>query len=78
LGLLAADSFFGFMTLLGIISLAGIVINNAIILLERIKLELEVNGSAQKYTIVEAAQRPIWPILLTTAITYFDNKAVRT
>ena len=38
-GLLVGQSFFGFMTLLGIISLAGIVINNAIVLLERIKLE---------------------------------------
>ena len=38
-GLLLADLYFGFMTLLGVISLAGIVINNAIVLLDRIRIE---------------------------------------
>lgn len=68
-GLIIADSFFGFMTLLGIISLAGIVINNAIVLLERIKLEIEVNGYEPQQAIIEAAQRRMRPILLTTATT---------
>ena len=40
-GLLVAKSHFGFMTFLGVISLAGIVINNAIVLLDRIKVEIE-------------------------------------
>jgi len=70
-GLIIADSFFGFMTLLGIISLAGIVINNAIVLLERIKIEIEDNGLEPQYAIVEAAQRRLRPILLTTATTVF-------
>ena len=70
-GLVIAKSFFGFMTLLGIISLAGIVINNAIVLLERIKLEVEENGLAPQAAIVEAAQRRMRPILLTTATTVF-------
>ena len=70
-GLVIAKSFFGFMTLLGIISLAGIVINNAIVLLERIKLEVEVNGLSPQSAIVEAAQRRMRPILLTTATTVF-------
>jgi len=70
-GLIIANSFFGFMTLLGIISLAGIVINNAIVLLERIKLEIEVNGLAPQQAIIEAAQRRMRPILLTTATTVF-------
>ena len=70
-GLVVAKSFFGFMTLLGIISLAGIVINNAIVLLERIKLEVEVNGLSAQSAIVEAAQRRMRPILLTTATTVF-------
>ncbi|MBL3526840.1 MAG: efflux RND transporter permease subunit [gamma proteobacterium endosymbiont of Lamellibrachia anaximandri] len=68
-GLILADSFFGFMTLLGVISLAGIVINNAIVLLERIQLELEVNGLPPQQAIIEAAQRRLRPILLTTATT---------
>jgi len=70
-GLFIANSFFGFMILLGIISLAGIVINNAIVLLERIKLEIDVNGLSPQDAIVEAAQRRMRPILLTTATTVF-------
>ncbi|MBE1299511.1 MAG: MMPL family transporter [Alteromonadaceae bacterium] len=68
-GLLLGQSFFGFMTLLGIVSLAGIVINNAIVLLERIKLEMEDNGLPHYDAILEAAQRRARPILLTTATT---------
>lgn len=68
-GLLVARSFFGFMTLLGVISLAGIVINNAIVLLERIKFEQEENQLAPQEAIIVAAQRRLRPILLTTATT---------
>ena len=70
-GLIITNSFFGFMTLLGIISLAGIVINNAIVLLERIKFEIDVNGLPAQQAIIEAAQRRMRPILLTTATTVF-------
>jgi len=68
-GLLLARSFFGFMALLGVVSLAGIVINNAIVLLERIKYEIDVNGLAPQQAIIDAAQRRTVPILLTTATT---------
>ncbi len=68
-GLLVLDSYFGFMTLLGIISLAGIVINNAIVLIDRIKIEIEENGLEPSRAVVEAAQRRLRPILLTTATT---------
>jgi len=68
-GLLAAGSYFGFMTLLGIISLSGIVINNAIVLLDRIRIEIEDNGLEPRRAIVESAQRRLRPILLTTATT---------
>ena len=68
-GLFIGGSYFGFMTLLGIISLAGIVINNAIVLLERIQQEIEVNGLSPQQAIIEAAQRRMRPILLTTATT---------
>ena len=69
IGLLSAGSYFGFMTLLGIISLSGIVINNAIVLLECIKLEMDENGLVPQQAIVVAAQRRLRPILLTTATT---------
>jgi multidrug efflux pump subunit AcrB len=68
-GLLIANSFFGFMTLLGIISLAGIVINNAIVLLERIKIELNNSANSDFENIIIAAQKRLTPILLTTATT---------
>jgi multidrug efflux pump subunit AcrB len=67
-GLLLANSFFGFMTLLGIISLAGIVINNAIVLLERIQLERD-KGLEHLQAIISATQQRARPILLTTATT---------
>jgi len=68
IGLVTFKSYFGFMTLLGIVSLAGIVINNAIVLLERIKIELD-NGVSPQDAIVAAAQQRARPILLTTATT---------
>ena len=68
-GLLIGKSYFGFMTLLGIISLAGIVINNAIVLLERIQLEIDELSLAPYDAIISAAQKRFRPILLTTATT---------
>jgi len=68
-GLLIGKSYFGFMTLLGIISLAGIVINNAIVLLERIQLEINELGLPPYEAILAAAQKRFRPILLTTATT---------
>ncbi|WP_299459503.1 efflux RND transporter permease subunit [uncultured Microscilla sp.] len=69
LGLLGAGSYFGFMTLLGVISLAGIVINNAIVLLDRIQLEINELGKPPQEAIIAAAQQRFRPILLTTATT---------
>ncbi len=69
IGLIVADSYFGFMTLLGVVSLSGIVINNANVLLERIQIELEENFRTPQDAIVEAAQRRLRPIFLTTATT---------
>ncbi len=68
-GLIVARSYFGFMTLLGIISLSGIVINNAIVLLDRIRIEIDENGLEPQRAVLEAAQRRLRPILLTTLTT---------
>lgn len=68
-GLLIARSYFGFMTLLGVISLSGIVVNNAIVLLDRIRIEIEEKGLAPQQAILEAARRRLRPILLTTFTT---------
>ncbi|MFT5521488.1 MAG: multidrug efflux pump, partial [Enterobacterales bacterium] len=70
-GLLVGNSFFGFMTLLGIISLAGIVINNAIVLLERIKIETDSGKYTPAQAVIEGCQKRLRPIVLTTATTVF-------
>ena len=69
IGLLVLKSYFGFMTLLGVISLAGVVINNAIVLIDRIRIERDENGLEPQKAVVMAAQRRLRPILLTTATT---------
>ena len=48
IGLIVLRSYFGFMAFLGVISLAGIVINNAIVLIDRIEIEInELKRSTQ-------------------------------
>jgi len=68
ISLLLGQSFFGFMTLLGVISLSGIVINNAIVMLERIEMELD-GGCSHFDAIINAAVQRSRPIMLTTATT---------
>ncbi|MDH3611950.1 MAG: efflux RND transporter permease subunit [Gammaproteobacteria bacterium] len=68
-GLLAANSSFGFFTILGLISLSGIIINNAIVLLDRIAIEIRDFGRSQADAIMTACQQRMRPILLTTATT---------
>jgi multidrug efflux pump subunit AcrB len=68
-GLLAANSTFGFFTILGLISLSGIIINNAIVLLDRIAIEIRDFGRAEAEAIMIACQQRMRPILLTTATT---------
>ncbi|NND07759.1 MAG: efflux RND transporter permease subunit [Saprospiraceae bacterium] len=68
-GLLLFRSFFGFFAFMGMISLAGIVINNAIVMIDRIKIEIEESGRAPFDGIVSAAQQRFRPIMLTTFTT---------
>ena len=67
-GLIVSQSHFGFMALLGNVALAGIVINNAIVLIDRIGIEMR-SGLEPQRAVVGAAQRRLRPILLTTATT---------
>ena len=68
LGLLSFNSYFGFMAFLGVISLAGIVINNAIVLIDRIKIEEEM-GKNSYQAIIDGSIQRFRPILLTTFTT---------
>lgn len=68
-GLLIFRASFGFFAFLGLISLAGIVINNAIVLLDRIQIELDQSGKKPIEAIIAAAQQRFRPILLTSCTT---------
>ncbi|MFT6808357.1 MAG: multidrug efflux pump subunit AcrB [Saprospiraceae bacterium] len=68
LGLLFLRSYFGFFAFLGIISLAGIVINNAIVLLDRIDIEIASGKNGVK-AIIDAGKQRFRPIMLTTFTT---------
>lgn len=68
-GLLITGTNLSFTGFLGIISLSGIVINNAIVLIDRIQLELDENNRNVYDAIIAAAQERFRPILLTTFTT---------
>lgn len=68
-GLLIFRSFFGFFAFIGLISLAGIVINNAIVLLDRIQIEQDRAGHPTVEAILAATRQRFRPILLTTCTT---------
>ncbi|MEO0528489.1 MAG: efflux RND transporter permease subunit, partial [Bacteroidota bacterium] len=68
IGLLVFQEPFGFMPFLGVISLAGIVINNAIVLIDRIEIEIRARESIQDAVIAACLQR-FRPILLATFTT---------
>jgi multidrug efflux pump subunit AcrB len=67
-GLVVADSFFSFTAFLGIISLAGIIINDAIVLIDKIGSELN-EGKGLLESIKKSANDRFSPILLTTLTT---------
>lgn len=67
-GLLGAFSVFSFTAFLGIISLAGIIINDAIVLVDKIGSELDA-GKPLIESITKSANDRFSPILLTTLTT---------
>lgn len=69
LGLIVLRSYFGFMAFLGVISLAGIVINNAIVLIDRIEIELSELKRKPQDAVIAACLQRFRPILLTTFTT---------
>lgn len=69
LGLLLFGVPFGFMAFLGVISLAGIVINNAIVLIDRIEIEEKELKRTPQDAIIGACLQRFRPILLATFTT---------
>ncbi|MEM7106632.1 MAG: efflux RND transporter permease subunit [Bacteroidota bacterium] len=68
-GLLSFGQNFGFMPFLGVISLAGIIINNAIVLVDRIEMEQGKYQREDKDAVVMACLQRFRPIILATATT---------
>ncbi|WP_299187900.1 efflux RND transporter permease subunit [uncultured Aquimarina sp.] len=69
LGLLIFNVPFGFMAFLGVISLAGIVINNAIVLVDRIEIEENEIKRKPQDAIIAACLQRFRPIILATFTT---------
>jgi len=67
-GMLITGAFFGFMGILGFLSLAGIIINNAIVLLDSMQNEIDV-GAAPYDAVMTASLTRFKPVLMTTATT---------
>jgi multidrug efflux pump subunit AcrB len=68
-GLIVFREAFGFLPFLGLISLAGIVINNAIVLLDRVDFENKQLGRPLNDAIIAACLQRFRPILLATTTT---------
>ena len=68
IGLLLTNTTFGFTAILGVLALIGIVVNNAIVMLDLIQKNLD-KGKVFKQAITEAVRRRARPILLTTITT---------
>ena len=68
IALLITDTAFGFMSLLGVLSLSGMLIKNAIVLLEEIDLLIE-EGREKYEAIVEASVSRMRPVMLAAITT---------
>jgi multidrug efflux pump subunit AcrB len=67
-GLLLTGEPFGFMAFLGMISLMGIIVNNAIMMIDRIEIEKTI-GQPPDHAVTVAAQKRVRPILMTAITT---------
>jgi len=67
-GLLVGDQPFGFMSLLGVLALAGVVVNNAIVLLDRVE-KARADGARVDDALRIAVTERLRPILLTSITT---------
>lgn len=69
IGLLVLQANFGFMVLLGVYSLAGIITNNAIVLIDRIDIERRDPALSLTEAIIRASVRRLRPIVMSTVTT---------
>ena len=73
IGLMVMQGNFGFMVILGLYALAGIIVNNGIVLIERIDAEREELGDDGDHAeaVVSASVRRLRPILMSAFTTIF-------
>ncbi len=67
-GLLATGAAFGFVALLGAMSLSGMMIKNSVVLLDEVKIELD-RGREPYDAVVNAGVSRLRPVLLAAATT---------
>ncbi|WP_010289193.1 efflux RND transporter permease subunit [Kurthia massiliensis] len=70
LGLLIADEPFSVSSMLGILMLVGIVVTNAIVLVDRV-IHNEHDGLSMREALIDAAETRLRPILMTAIATVF-------
>jgi len=68
-GLIVGHQNFGFFAIIGLVSLSGVVVNNAIVLLDQIDVEIKENSVDPANAVVISALSRFRPILLTTVTT---------
>ena len=68
LGLILTRTPFGLMTFIGLISLAGIVVNNAIVLVDYVE-QLRARGADKQEAIIDGGSTRLRPVLLTAFTT---------
>jgi len=69
IGLQVMRAEFGFLVILGLFALAGIIVNNAIVLIDRIDIERGVGDRSDFDAVISASVRRLRPILMTTITT---------
>ena len=68
-GLLVTGAPFGFMALLGAMSLSGMIIKNVVVLLDQVNINLDEEGMSPYQAVVEAAVSRLKPVVNATATT---------
>ncbi|MFT6332711.1 MAG: multidrug efflux pump subunit AcrB [Lentimonas sp.] len=68
IGLITAKAFLSFTAILGLYSLAGIIVNNGIVLIDKIDSERELDGNIES-AVIKACLARVRPIIMTTLTT---------
>jgi multidrug efflux pump subunit AcrB len=74
-GAIAGHLLMGFnlsiLSIFGIVALSGVVVNDSLLLIDRINANLRAGGEDLRQAVMDAGQRRFRPILLTSLTTFF-------